>query len=355
MHTLKQLKSKPGLLNQSNGQMFNMSDAEQYSQSRILYDQPGKEGKTGKIIRSVYLLSVKPKLLMLRGSLLILLLACSVGTWAQSDPNPVQAVCIGSEPYLVTATPGSTYVWTITPGISGTEWRINGTGNNISIDWNIAGVYTLSVVERNSAGCLGQPREVVVTVSERPVVIATPASQSICSGATTNIALSSNIGTSTFTWTAALTSGTASGFSDGTGATIAQTLTNTTNAAATIAYTITPTANSSSGTPITVVVTVYPRPLPTITPTANPVCFGTAGVVYTTEPGMTDYTWVIVGGLVTSGGTSAANTVTLTWNGSGPYSVSVNYRNANGCASTSPTIQNVIVLPLPATSPIYHN
>lgn len=355
MSTLKQLKSKPGLFNQSNGQMFNISDAEHYSQSRIPHDQPGKEVKIKNIIRSVYSLSVKPKLLMLRASLLILLLAYSLATWAQSDPNPAQAVCVGTEPYLVTATPGSTYTWTITPGTSGTEWRINGTGNNISVDWNIAGAYTLSVVERNSAGCVGQPREVVVTVSERPVVIATPASQSICSGATTNIALSSNIGTATFTWTVALTSGTASGFSDGTGATIAQTLTNTTNVAATIVYTITPTANSSTGTPITVVVTVYPRPLPTITPTPNPVCFGTAGVVYTTESGMTDYTWVAVGGLVTADGTSTDNSVTLTWNGSGPYSVSVNYRNANGCASTNPTIQNVTVIQLPSTSPIYHN
>jgi PKD-like domain len=355
MRTLKQLKRKPRLLNKSNGQMFNISDAEQYLQSRILYDQPGKEVNIGEIIRSVYTLSVKPKLLILRGTLLILLLASSVGTWAQSDPSPVHTTGIGSEPYLVTATPGSTYVWTITPGISGTEWRINGTGNNISVDWNIAGVYTLSVVERNAAGCMGLPREVVVTVSERPVVIATPASQSICSGATTNIALSSNIGTATFTWTAALTSGTASGFSDGTGATIAQTLTNMTNAAATIAYTITPSANSSTGTPITVVITVYPRPVPNITPTVNPVCFGTTGVVYTTDPGMTNYTWVAVGGLVTAGGTSTDNSVTITWNGSGPYSVSVNYHNANGCASTSPTIQNVTVMPLPATSPIYHN
>jgi hypothetical protein len=355
MYKLKQLKRKSVLLNQSNGQVFNNIDAEQFSQSRIQYEQPGKEVKTGEIARSEYLFSVKPKLLMLRGMFLILLLACSVGTWAQSDPSPVQVVCIGTEPYLVTATPGSTYTWTITPGTSGTEWRINGTGNNISVNWNIAGVYTLSVVERNAAGCVGQPQQVVVTVSERPVVIATPASQVICSGATTNIALSSNIGTATFAWTAAMTSGTASGFTDGTGATIAQTLTNTTNAAATIAYTITPTANSSTGTPITVVVTVYPRPVPTITPTVNPVCFGTTGVVYTTEPGMTNYTWVAVGGVVTAGGTSTDNSVTLTWNGSGPYSVSVNYHNANGCASTSPTIQNVTVMPLPATSPIYHN
>ena len=322
MRTQKQLKGKPGLLSQSNGQMFNNAVAER---------------------------------LLKRWMLMMLILAYACRAWAQSDPSPSQTVFKGNEPYLVTATPGSTYTWNVAPGTSGNEWRINGTGNNITVDWNIAGVYTLSVVERNSGGCLGQPRAVVVTVNERPDVTATPASEAICSGSATNIALSSNIGTATFAWTAALTSGTASGFSDGAGATIAQTLTNTATTAATVTYTVTPTVNTSTGTPITVVITVYPLPVPTVTPTVNPVCFGTAGVIFTTEPGMSSYTWAVRGGLVTAGGTSTDNTVTVTWNGSGPYSVSVNWVNAHGCTSTGPAVQNVTVTPLPSTSPIYHN
>ena len=65
---------------------------------------------------------------------------------------PTQTVSVGNEPYLVTPTPGSTYNWAITPGSSGTDWSINGTGNSISVDWNMPGVYTLSVVETNSQG-----------------------------------------------------------------------------------------------------------------------------------------------------------------------------------------------------------
>jgi hypothetical protein len=355
MLTLKQLKRKSGLLNNSNRQIFNYEYAELVLQSCILPEQSGKEFETDKMIKSGNLLSVNPKLLMLKWTLLMLLLTCTVGAWAQSDSSPVQTVPIGSEPYFVTATPGSTYTWSITPGTSGTEWRINGTGNNITVDWNITGVYTLSVVERNAEGCNGPSQGVVVTVDERPDVTATPPSEAICSGTMTNIALSSNTRTATFSWTATLTNGTAYGFSDGTGATIAQTLINTTTSAATVTYTITPTSNGNTGTPIIVVVTVYPVPVPTITPTANPVCFGTAGVVYTTEPGMTNYTWVASGGLVSSGGTSADNTVTVTWNGSGPYSLRVNYHNSHGCTSSSPTILNVTVTPLPVTSPIYHN
>jgi PKD-like domain len=320
-----------------------------------LNGKSGKSAQTGKMQESFIPIFCKPNLLVIRSMILMLMLLYVSGARAQTNTNPAQTVSIGNEPYLVTATPGSTYTWTITPGVAGTEWRINGTGNNITVDWNIAGVYTLSVVESNSGGCIGQPHEVVVTVNESPGVIATSSAESICSGASTNISLSSNIGTATFAWTAALTRGTASGFSNGTGPIISQTLTNISSTEASITYIVTPTVNGITGTPLSVVVTVNPLPKPTITTAANPVCFGTAGVNYTTESGMNNYSWTISGGLVTSGGTSSDNTVTVTWNGSGPYSVIVNYHDANGCISSAPATQNVTITPLPTTSPIYHN
>jgi PKD-like domain len=314
----------------------------------------GKPVQTGKMEKSFIRIFWKTNLVF-RYLILMLLFFCTSVARSQTDTSPAQTVNTGNEPYLVTATPGSTYTWTITPGTSGTQWRVNGTGNSITVDWNVAGVYTLSVVERNNGGCIGQPNQVVVTVNEKPGVIATPSAESICSGASTNISLSSNIGTATFVWTAALTEGTASGFSNGTGAIISQNLSNNTSSEAIVTYTVTPTVNGITGDPITVAVTVNPLPRPTITPAANPVCFGTAGINYSTESGMNNYTWAISGGLVTSGGTSSANTVTVTWNGSGPYLVSVTYHDANGCISSGPVIQNVTVTALPVTSPIYHN
>jgi hypothetical protein len=221
MDAKKQLKGKVGLLKESNGQMFN---------------------------------------LMIRLTILILIFSGAEEIRAQSDPSPTQTAGTGNEPYLVTATPGSTYTWTITPGNSGTEWSINGTGNSITVDWNITGVYTLSVVEINAQGCTGDPVQVLVTINEMPVVTATPSSEAICSGSATSISLSSNLGNTTFTWTAALTIGTASGFSDGTGPEISQTLTNSSGVPATVTYTVTPTANSLTGNPVTVVVTVNPLP-----------------------------------------------------------------------------------------------
>ena len=70
---------------------------------------------------------------------------------------------------------------------------------------------------------------------------------------------------------------------------------------------------------------------------------------------MTNYVWTIVGGTITAGGSATSNTVTITWDGTGTYSVSVNYTNPNGCVATDPTVFPVTINPLPATSPIYHN
>jgi hypothetical protein len=117
-------------------------------------------------------------------ALLALFLSTSSGVWAQSNQSPTQTVSVGTEPYLVTPTPGSTYNWAISPGNPGTEWEITGTGSSISIDWNLPGVYTLSLVETNAAGCQGLPVSVIVTVNPGPTVD-DPADQAVCAGSLT--------------------------------------------------------------------------------------------------------------------------------------------------------------------------
>ena len=69
---------------------------------------------------------------------------------------------------------------------------------------------------------------------------------------------------------------------------------------------------------------------------------GEGGLVYSTEAGMTGYTWTITsGGMITSG--TGTNSVTVSWNGTGAQTVSVNYANLNGCLAPSPTVYNVTV------------
>lgn len=95
---------------------------------------------------------------------------------------------------------------------------------------------------------------------------------------------------------------------------------------------------------------VHPLPVPSLTgPTT--ICEATTGNVYTTDAGMSNYSWTVsAGGTITAGGGAGNSTVTVTWGTSGPQSVSVNYEDLNGCTASSPTVLNVTVNPLPVVS-----
>jgi len=101
--------------------------------------------------------------------------------------------------------------------------------------------------------------------------------------------------------------------------------------------------------------TVNPLPIPTLTSDvdADPfVCEGTT-VTYTTESGQTNYIWEIPGQgtpldyIITSGGTTSSNTISITWLTDGSKDVSVNYQDPNGCSADSPTVNSITVDPLP--------
>ncbi|MEI7663527.1 MAG: hypothetical protein WCK34_15065, partial [Bacteroidota bacterium] len=96
------------------------------------------------------------------------------------------------------------------------------------------------------------------------------------------------------------------------------------------------------------VVNVYALPVPAITGPSTICDFPSAGNVYSTEAGMTGYTWVVsAGGAITSGGGSGDNYVTVTWPATGAESVSVSYTDTHGCVTATPTVKNVHVYALP--------
>ena len=95
------------------------------------------------------------------------------------------------------------------------------------------------------------------------------------------------------------------------------------------------------------VVTIHPRPVPTVAGD-NDVCAGETGVTYSTEESMTGYTWNVTGGTITAG--AGTNQITVTWNTAGAQEVSVNYTNENGCNANSPTVYGVTVNALPNPS-----
>ncbi|MEI7491199.1 MAG: FISUMP domain-containing protein [Bacteroidota bacterium] len=119
-------------------------------------------------------------------------------------------------------------------------------------------------------------------------------------------------------------------------------------------YTVTLTAYSGDGCPKTIhkQVTVESLPVPTFTAGDNSLCINSTGHVYSTEPGKQNYAWTIPPqASITAGGTSADNSVTLTWTASGTYTIKVNYTNpASGCTGATPTPYDVTVFDLPVPS-----
>ena len=99
-----------------------------------------------------------------------------------------------------------------------------------------------------------------------------------------------------------------------------------------------------SGPAAQLAVTVNQLPVPSVNGPLS-MCQNTTGNIYTTETGMTNYAWNVTGGTITAG--AGTNSVTVTWNTSGPQSVSVNYANGNGCSAVTPTSFQVNVMPLP--------
>jgi len=92
-------------------------------------------------------------------------------------------------------------------------------------------------------------------------------------------------------------------------------------------------------------VTINYQPVPVITG-SNVTCVGVEGNVYTTEAGMSAYSWTFSeGATITAGGTATDNTATVVWTSAGNKSVNVNYSGANGCSATAATEFGVLVNP----------
>ncbi|HOZ79062.1 MAG TPA: hypothetical protein PLY34_13795, partial [Ferruginibacter sp.] len=175
--------------------------------------------------------------------------------------------------------------------------------------------------------------------------IATPATQTICSGsALTNIVFSGGLSSTTYNWTrdnTATITGTAG--TSGTG-TIRGNLVNATADPVSVRFTITPTTGSCTGTPINAVVNVNPRVIASASITSQTTCSGSAitPIAVSSSANNTTYTWTrnntgsVTG--IASSGTSANITGTLTNTSGSPVTVTFTITpTANGCAGTAIT------------------
>lgn len=194
------------------------------------------------------------------------------------------------------------------------------------------------------------------TVIINPVPAGSANAQAICSGDKTKVALASTLASTTYSWTAVLQSGTATGFSScasACGDTIAQTLSNTSTAPAVVRYTVTPVSSlGCPGTPFTVDVTV--NPIPSGSATAQTICSGAASsVALNAAVTGTTFTWTatLQSGTVTGFSnctTACGNTIaqTLTNNGAGSGVVRYTVTPAfAGCTGTPFTVDVTVNAP----------
>jgi uncharacterized protein (TIGR02145 family) len=219
----------------------------------------------------------------------------------QPSAGPDQTICIGDSA-------------TFDAGVSGIGctylWKDLGSGDTVSTSKTFrtgqAGTYSITVGWILD-DCTGSDTVQLFTTPV-PSVTNNPLSKSICSGESTNIALTSALPGTNFHWTASLTSGNVTGFNADSGLVINQVLTNLLPTPGIVTYHITPKVGSCSGTTVDFPVTVNPGDSVkvSITASTNNVCSGTLVTFNAapTNPGATPtYQWKVNG--INSGTNSA--------------------------------------------------
>jgi len=215
------------------------------------------------------------------------------------QPVAPPAFCAGSgnKTISVTATGATTY-----------QWMRNGVDISDGVQYSGTTTATLTLinpgmsengadfsVKLNSASCpvTSDPTQ-ALTVNDSPTVLATPATQTSCSGVSITpieITNPNNIVGTTFSWTRSANAN-ITGINDGTGSSITGTLNNTATTVQTITFTITATANGCTST-TTASVTVNPTPSITVQPVAPAAfCAGSGNkTISVTATGVTTYQW----------------------------------------------------------------
>ena len=248
-------------------------------------------------------------------------------------------MCLNTTGTYTTAAGMTGYTWTVSAG--GTITSGSGT-NSITVLWIANGLQTITLNYTDANGCTAATASTFnVTVNTLPVPNLNGLS-SVCTGSTTTY--TSDPGMNNYSWTVSA-GGTITAGGGSTDAFV--TVLWNTVGGQTVSVNYVNGTVCTAATPTVKDVTVHALPTPAISGT-NVLCAGTSGVVYSSQPGMTNYVWTVsAGGTITSGGGPANNTATVTWNTSGAQTVFVNFNDANGCTALAPTVYPVTVNPLP--------
>jgi hypothetical protein len=250
-----------------------------------------------------------------------------------------------------------TYTWSY----SGTGETITGTGNSVTVSFDITATSgTLGVTATNGCG-ISAPRTIDITVNPLPTITLDPASSEACRGETTAELSYSGTTASPDQYSIVYSAGAISeGFANVTNAALSASPINLIlTATATVAgYNADLTVRNSSTGCVSVnnAFTVIINALPVPAISGNDTTCYNAVELYRTEAGMSGYSWIVTGGTIDAGG--ATREITVTWgNVAGQYEdrvVSVNYTNSDGCTAAAAGQMPVRVFRVPQTGPAYH-
>ena len=250
----------------------------------------------------------------------LLLTALSFTSFGQCTYLPLNGTatpCSGIPiSYTTTAVPlKQSYTWQVTGGTI-----ISGQGTPAAqVVWDLTGNPNRWIrISYTDGTCINYTtqKDVVVTPTETPVI--NPMVTEVCVGATSTFSVAP--GKTNYNWV--VSAGTISGLNNASSVTIVWNVPG--NQSVSVSYNngACPSFVSTRN------VLVNASTTPTITGPAV-VCGGTAGHLYTTEPGMTNYSWTIYNGSFT--GSNKESTVSANWSNGEGY-IKVSYVNPAGCA-----------------------
>jgi len=282
------------------------------------------------------------------------------------DAGPDQTICPADVIHLagtISNPQPQSYQWvggngTFSPG----RTSLNATYTPTSAEVDAGQVkLTLTAITGYPSPCDQLSDEVIITINPRNS-ISNASNQIICTGDQFNYHPMAQVAGSTFTWTSSVTSGTVSGNTASGSGDISDVLTNSnaTNEGI-VTYIITPVSNGCPGTSYSFTVTVRPRPIVTVNPTATTVCSGQAiNISLSSNISGTTFKWTSVASTGITGNTNqtAINTTGITdalYNASATTTGSVTYTitpvgpNPTNCEGT-PVNVTINVLPLPVVA-----
>ncbi len=246
------------------------------------------------------------------------------------------AVCSGVTGLVYSTQSGmSNYQWSISSG--GTILSGLGT-ETIQVRWDSSGSRYVSVNYSNSAGCYA-PAPVVKIVTVYPLPAPTiTGPDSLCMNATGTYTTES--GMSNYQWVISAGGSTVSGL----GTNVIH-VTWTSSGPRTVSVNYINGNNCTATSPSVFNVNIFALPVPAISGNGS-VCANSSNEVYTTESGMSSYSWTVAaGGTITSG--QGTNSVQISWGNPGTSIITVSYTSPKGCNPANATQKAVTINPLP--------